>query len=159
MSRVFRGRAAHGFTLIELMVVITIAGIMATIGLPSFRTFIEGQRIKTASSDFAMAAVYARSEAIKRNAEVKIIAASGGWTNGWNVTVTSGSLVIGTQAPYSGITFATSPTATEVAYQGSGRLGSAATTLTVSGSAGTTKRCVGFDLSGLPKSKQGTNCP
>ena len=146
-----------GFTLIELMMVVAIAAIMASLGLPSFRSFVEGQRIKTAAGDFAQSALYARSEAIKRNGEVRLIAATGGWGNGWNVTVTNDAVVIATQAAYPGITLAAS--ATEVAYQASGRLGSAATTLTVSGSASTSRRCVSFDLSGMPRSLQGSQCP
>jgi prepilin-type N-terminal cleavage/methylation domain-containing protein len=74
-----------GFTLIELMVTITIVGILLAIGVPSFRGFVAGQRVKTASYDISSVLTYARSEALKRNADVVITPNTGGWQNGWCV--------------------------------------------------------------------------
>lgn len=150
-----------GFTLIELMMVVVLAGIMAVIGVPSFRDFVEGQRIKTATSDFFGAALYARSEAIKRNAEVEVAAATGGWVNGWVVQVTATSLDLDSRAAFTGLTFTPSPDNTLVVlkFGGNGRLTSASTTMTVTGSYTSGKRCVAFDLSGMPKGKLGGECP
>lgn len=150
-----------GFTLIELMMVVVLAGIMAVIGLPSFRDFVEGQRIKTASSDFFAAALYARSEAIKRNAEVEVAAATGGWVNGWVVQVTASGLDLDSRAAFTGLTFTLSPdnSLTVLKFGGNGRLTSAATTFVVTGPNTSGKRCVAFDLSGMPKGKLGGDCP
>ena len=71
---------SRGFTLIELMVVISIMAVLLGIGVPSFKSFIAGQRVKTAAGDFSLALVFARSEAIKRNADVTVTAASSGAT-------------------------------------------------------------------------------
>ena len=43
-----------GFTLIELMVTISILAILLGIGVPSFRTMIEESRIRTVSIDFRL---------------------------------------------------------------------------------------------------------
>ncbi|MCF8167421.1 MAG: GspH/FimT family pseudopilin [Rhodoferax sp.] len=146
--------AASGFTLIELMVVVALAAIMASLAAPSFSNFVNGQRVKAAASDFAMAAVFARSEAIKRNAVVTITQASSGatgWKDGW--TVAAGTVPLSSQQAYSGVTL-TGPAAA-ITYTASGRLGAAVDTMTVSGTDGST-RCVAFDLSGLPKSSKST---
>ena len=58
-----KGRSATGFTLIELMVTIAIAAILATLAAPSFREYIVSQRIKNASFDLFTALTLARSEA------------------------------------------------------------------------------------------------
>jgi type IV fimbrial biogenesis protein FimT len=80
----FPGSRQRGFTLIELMIVVTLLAVMLGIGIPSFRGFIAGQRVKTAAYDFATALLVARSEAIKRNTTVTI-APTGSWIGGWTV--------------------------------------------------------------------------
>lgn len=147
----------RGFTLIELMVVISIAAVMMGLALPSFTSFVAGQRVKTATSDFSLAAVFARSEAIKRNAEVGIVAAAGGWKDGWSVKF--GTVTLGTQSAYKGLVMTPSAGVTDVVYLGSGRLKAQGSipSLQVSDEGGTASRCVSFDLSGLPKRKLG-NC-
>ncbi len=156
MTETLRFRSCRGFTLIEMMVVVTIAAIMLAIGVPSFKSFTAGQRVKTAASDFATAATLARSEAIKRNAEVDVVAAATGWQDGWSIT--AGTVTIGTQSAYTGLVM-TMVTPTPVAYLGNGRLDPARPQpiLQVSGSDGGAVRCVSFDLSGLPKTRLG-NC-
>jgi len=85
----------RGFTLIELMVTIVLASILAAIAVPGFRDLIQNNRAITLSSDFTTAIQLARSEAIKRGSSVTVCAASdtthtacGGsddWSNGWIV--------------------------------------------------------------------------
>jgi type IV fimbrial biogenesis protein FimT len=154
------GRRGHilGFTLIEMMTVITLMAIVLSIGVPSFRSFILGQRVKTAAFAFVASAVEARSEAIKRNADVSLAAVSGDWAKGWSTQV--GATVINRQDAYEGVVFASPPGKTKpttVTYQSSGRLGGAVDDLQISDGAGTNSRCVSFDLSGMPKSRMG-NC-
>lgn len=139
-----------GFTLTELLVTIAISAILLAIGIPSFTGFILGQRVKTASSDIAYAAAYARSEAIKRNREVVVAAAATGWQDGWSVKVDTATL--SQQAAYSGVTI--SGPGADLIYTGSGRLSVAVTPFQISGS--TSVRCVTIDLSGLPNSKTGS---
>jgi len=141
---------ANGFSLIELMIVVALVAIMAGLAAPSFRSFISGQRVKTAASDVATAAVFARSEAIKRNANVTITpvtSGAGGWKDGWSVAV--GGTELGKQQAYSGLTF--SGPSSAITYNGTGRLSATVTTMTITGSDGST-RCVAFDLSGMPRS-------
>lgn len=147
----FRSR---GFTIIELMVVVALAALLTGIAVPSFSGFIANQRLKTAAADFSMSAVFARSEAIKRNADVTVTAVSGGaggWKDGW--TVASGGTQLSIQSAYSGLTF--SGPSSAITYKNTGRLSAAVTSMSISGPDSSAVRCVSFDLSGLPKSRLG----
>lgn len=148
-------RKPKGFTLIELMVVVALAAIMASLAAPSFKSFVSAQRIKTAASDFVMTAIFARSEAIKRNADVTIAPATAGvtgWKAGWTVEV--GGTQISQQQAYTGVTF--SGPSSAITYNGTGRLSAAVTTMTIIGTDGIA-RCVAFDLSGMPKSSKSSS--
>lgn len=149
-----------GFTLIEMMVVVTMAAVVLTVGVPSYRNFILRQRVKAAAFAFANAAVLARSEAIKRNTDVALVAAAGGWAKGWSVQVAASGTVLSRQDGYDGVVMASvapKSTATTVSYQYSGRLNAAVNDLQVNDQNGASARCISFDLSGLPKSRLG-NC-
>lgn len=80
-------RNQHGFTAIELMVVIAIVAILATLAAPSFNPLIERWRVRSASENLTSTLYFARSEAIKRGGGVTIDA-TGGWELGWKVTHT-----------------------------------------------------------------------
>lgn len=141
------------------MVVVAIAAIMAGLAAPSFRSFISGQRVKTAASDFVMTATFARSEAIKRNTDVIIAPATsgaGGWKDGWNVTV--GTTQLSHQQAYIGVTFAGPSSA--ITYTHTGRLSAAVDPMTITATDSAT-RCVSFDLSGMPRSARSStgSCP
>jgi len=59
-------RNIKGFTLIELIVVIAIAGILVAIGVPSFTNLTKDSRIRSEANGLMGALAYARTEAIRR---------------------------------------------------------------------------------------------
>lgn len=145
----------RGFTIIELMVVVSLLAIVLSLAIPSMRNFTIGQSAKTTAFSLIGAAVYARSEAIKRNADVVVTANGGNWQNGWSISTSAGGVVLSQQeAVPSGV--AITATATQYTYQSSGRLATAAGNFQISGTLPAHARCISFDLSGLPKSRQGT---
>jgi len=106
-------KTCHGFTLIELMITIVIAGILLAIGIPSMRAMIVENRLTGHVNEFIAAATLARSEAIKRGRPVKICRSvnaesgtndcstdpsgdydSSDWGTGWIVIVPSENLVL-----------------------------------------------------------------
>lgn len=144
----------RGFTLIEMMVTLTVLAIMLGLGVPSFRNFIAGQKVKSASHDLMTALVLARSEAIKRNAEVTIAPITANtWVSGWTVKAASSATTVHEQQALSGVTI-TSPSS-NVVYKANGRPASASK-FEVAGASAT--RCVKIDLTGIPSSQSGA-CP
>jgi type IV fimbrial biogenesis protein FimT len=61
---------AGGFTIIELMFTITLAGVILAIGIPSFQTIIASNRLTSQTNEMVSAIQFARSEAITRNTAV-----------------------------------------------------------------------------------------
>ena len=153
MRRIVMRRMA-GFTLAEILIVVTVLAVLAAAGIPAFAEFVRNQRVKTASFDLFSTLVYARSEAITRNATVTIAPVSAAWTNGWTVT-DAGGTVIRTNGAVANMTI-TGPT--NVVFRGSGRLNAASMPnfqLSATGSTVTT-RCISIDLSGRPSTKAAT---
>jgi type IV fimbrial biogenesis protein FimT len=62
-----------GFTMVELMTVIVIAGVLATLALPSFRDMLERRRLEGQANELVTDLQYAKSEAVARNRNVLII--------------------------------------------------------------------------------------
>ena len=151
----YRQISSLGFTLVELLFTIAIAGIFSALAAPSFRDFIAGQRMKAASSDISSTLTGARSEALKRNLNVVLTPSSGGWQNGWTVVAGVGGPTVGQHEAFSDLTIA--GPSTNITYNSSGRLVTAVTPFTVSSSMSGTvaPRCISIDLSGLPTSKTG----
>jgi type IV fimbrial biogenesis protein FimT len=76
---------ARGFTLIEMMLAIALLGILVGIAVPAYRDVILNQRVTSATNDLHAALSFARSEAVKRNANVTLLPAADGWADGWRV--------------------------------------------------------------------------
>lgn len=81
---------SKGFSLIELMVTLTIAVILLGIAVPNFRTLIQNQQMTATVNDFFAAVNLTRSEAIQRGRRVDLVPADADgsdWTKGWIVFV------------------------------------------------------------------------
>jgi type IV fimbrial biogenesis protein FimT len=129
---------AHGFTMVELVVAMTVAGVLLALAVPSFTTFIYNQRATSATNSLVLTMNLARSEAIKRDLPTGItVCASadhltcggGNWATGWVVLDTSGGanagmLSGGIAVPNNTVTEATGQT--QVVYQSNGTVTAAA---------------------------------
>ncbi len=148
-----------GFTLTELMLVVAVAGVLAILAMPSFTSLTQSQRVKNAT--FEMYALFnvARSEAIKRNADVTITPVmAGAALDRIQVTAADGTVLYVKSAP-NGVEIKTD--APGITYQRTGRTtaaGSGATfDIDVKGSATPSNyaRCIALSLSGAPTIRKG----
>lgn len=152
--------ASGGFTMIEMMVVVTILAIMAGLAAPSMRGLMAQQRLKSAASDLHLAMVKARSEAIKRNVNVTVAPTGGNWANGWTIPDPAGASAppLELRGPTTSVSVSTS--ATQVIYTGAGRTttATAGATFVFSSPNANTSRCLAIDLTGRPYLKEGSSC-
>ena len=85
---------AGGFTLIELMMTLAIAGILAVLTLPGFTKSLKNNCMTTTTNNLVTSLQLAKSEAVKRRATVRVKAIDASEANnewgkaGWRVTVT-----------------------------------------------------------------------
>jgi len=104
---------SKGFTLLELIIVITIVGITMAIAVPGFRTMIANNRISSSASDFASALQLAKAEAVarvnsvticKKNSASTDCATDGDWSQGW-IVLSGGNVLLVHEALHADITF------------------------------------------------------
>jgi len=145
-------RRGRGFTLVEMMTVVSILLILAILAGPAFNELIAQQRVQVAATDLFTSLLRARSEAIKQNTDVTL-ARSGTWAGGWEIRVVVGGTptTIDTHSGTPNISISEAGGLTTITYRNSGRVSNAtAPKFTLSASETTLKRCVAVSLSGEP---------
>ncbi|MBS0287752.1 MAG: GspH/FimT family pseudopilin [Proteobacteria bacterium] len=174
-------RSKHGFTLIELMVTISILAIVMLLAIPDFTSTIKRNTISNMSNDLITSLNYARSEAIKRGVSVSVCATQdanygacgSSWNLGWLIFVnpTGGSTLTNTAtAPLLKIqkitdqnaTIAVAPNVGITTYNSSGFPATATAnvnfTIKSTGCTGDAGRIISISATGRPSSAS-TNCP
>ncbi len=86
----------QGFTILELIVTVAIAGILVAVGLPNMQNFIKNERRTAYTNSLLSDLMLARSKAVERNQPVIICSSSNeatctssNYENGWIVAVDS----------------------------------------------------------------------
>jgi len=152
------------FTLIELVVTLTIIGILLAIVAPNMGTFVVSNRLTTQANEFIADINLARSEAIKQGGNIGICASSNGssctgsWQNGWIVYVASSSSVLRTHESLSGNNTLSGPQ-TNVVFDRAGLLtnSAAAGNYTLCNSQNGMSRIINVQVTGRPSLSSG-NC-
>lgn len=166
-----------GFTLVELLTVVTIVAILMAVGVPSYRYVTTDNRMSTEANQLLGDLQYARSEAVREGQTVTTCvaqstsatspscAAAGTttWQNGWIVfgdvnndqTIDSGDPVLRIQRPFAGgDTFGANNNMNAVSFNRSGfvnQLGAAQVTVTLKDSTANSAytRCLYLTQSGM----------
>jgi type IV fimbrial biogenesis protein FimT len=88
-----------GFTLIELMVAIVIIGLGLTLGVSSYRQWVQNTQIRNAAESIQNGLQRARAEAVGLNSNVQFSllgTSANGWSAGWQVASSVGAVVSAT---------------------------------------------------------------
>lgn len=92
-------KRVSGFTLVELMIALVVLAILSALAFPSFRSFVMDVHITTQANSMVGSLAFARSEAVKRAANVSVCASRYGtactgsthWHHGYIVFIDGGT--------------------------------------------------------------------
>lgn len=163
-------KRSTGFTLIEMLVAISISAILLAIAVPSFSSANLSSRLRASSTDLMASASLARAEAVKRNGIVNLCpsadgvsCSAGGWEQGW-IVIAPAKGVLAEKVVYrhdplpSGYRMTTNGGISLVRFQPTG-VGATAATFTIcraTPSVGTQERVVSIDAAGRATSRKTT---
>lgn len=118
-----------GFTIIELLITISLAAVLTSLAAPAFKDMIKKNQLAAQANSVMASMNYARNETITRNADVILQPVTGtDWAVGWQAS--SGGTVIRNFDPIEGATLVGS--AASITYESDGSLsGTATITLTL----------------------------
>ncbi|SHL17950.1 GspH/FimT family pseudopilin [Phytopseudomonas punonensis] len=78
-------RAQRGFTLIELMIVVTLLGVFAAIAVPSFTELINKSRTQSLNNELISLLQYTRSTAVEQRTFLKACKETNNGRDSWSV--------------------------------------------------------------------------
>jgi type IV fimbrial biogenesis protein FimT len=68
-----RSLSEIGFTLVELLIIVAIIGITASVGAPAFKTWVADTKTRTVAETLQNGLRLAQTEAVKRGAQVQLV--------------------------------------------------------------------------------------
>ena len=143
--------AQRGFTLIELMIVLTLIAIMAGIGVPGFQTMVQNNRLTTTTNSLLSALQYARSEAVTQRTAVTVSPSNGAdWESG--ALITKGGIKL-RETPPAGSGVTVTGSAASIIYQPDGS--TTAATFSIEDSRPSTRQ---IKINGIGQSCAGSSC-
>lgn len=92
----------RGFNLLELLIAISILGVITALAVPSFQSISINSNLSTETNDLVSSLRYARSEAAKQGLNVTVCSANAGltacsgsadWSTGWLIVDSGGTVL------------------------------------------------------------------
>lgn len=135
MSEAFR--PAAGFSLVELMIGITIVTLVGALGVPSFVSQVRDGRIRTIADELHDGLQMARQEAIQRNTTIRFDVLS----SGWQVVLpgTTDGVLAGRTNTTKESSYTVTATASTLSFNGSGRASTSSFRVDVASASATCK--------------------
>jgi len=158
LSLVPASRRTGGFSLIEMIITLSIVAVLAVLAGPSMTATIARHRVQDASSDLTTVLFTARADALMRNNDISVLPIGGDWAAGWQIPdpANSGKFLLAHE-PARAVAITLSG-ATTVTYQFNGRIrGGGGIKFNVSSSVAgsSTAKCIAVDPSGRPYTQDG----
>jgi type IV fimbrial biogenesis protein FimT len=143
-------KAQSGFTIVELMMTLVVAGIILAIAVPAFRDFVANNRLTAATNTLIASISYARSEAVRQSRIVRIVSPDDDWAGGWTILDQNGDTLRTFDAMAGDVTM--EATTTTLQFDGRGLLiGGAATFTVCDGRANERGRQIQVSATGRPE--------
>lgn len=142
----------RGFSILNLVIVVSVVGVLSAIALPSVSSTLQLHRLDTSASIMASKLSEARMQAIKRNRQVWLLVDPANQTMRLQTTDNSGSTInLGAAETLSqGVSFVSPSAQTQLRFDSLGRLpaGTAAWTITLQGAQNTKRKNVTISITG-----------
>lgn len=153
-----------GFTLIELMTVLVLIGVIASIGIPAFQGTIQNGRITQATNGMLGFLQLARSEAVTRRAAITVCASSDQTTCTASTTWGQGGVMLQGATlikvlPAAGTDVTINGASNTLTYRTDGTLANAATISICDPRGVGSSRQISVTLIGQARSGANTTCP
>jgi type IV fimbrial biogenesis protein FimT len=148
----------HGVTAIELMTAMAIVGIFAAFAVPALADLMRTAQVRAAGQELRAAMMRARSEAINRNTEVRVVPVDADWRNGWRLETTGGVAIEAPSARLNDLEISPTPAPT-VIYRVDGRVrsGSQVVVIATEADSGLQARCITLSASGRASTRIDTD--
>ncbi len=150
-----------GFTLIEMMVTVAIAAVVAAIAAPSFRTTIANNAVRAAARDLTTSINTARMQSMSTRNNVQVAPANGGWGGGWTLDYAANAPEDDkTFTPPANINLARTDDNGALVFRGRGGLQSGSATFTIChGTESVSGRTITVSFLGKVRSELKGDCP
>jgi type IV fimbrial biogenesis protein FimU len=141
---------SKGFSLVELLITVSLVGILAVIAIPSFSGAMQNSRAETEVSDLQRALNFARIEAINRGVSVQVrpVVDGAGWNTALKVVEAANGSILRVTAAMNNAATVNAPNVTVIEFNNLGGLAAPANAVAMAYTLSTISKTVYVCLNG-----------